>query len=223
MARIKDYRHLSPIARTLEVIGEKWSLLIVRHLLTGPKRFTDLLVFLNGITPKWLTLRLRDLEAAGIVEREGAERDRREVWYRLTEKGAALEESVAALTLWGIDYALRPPEQGEPSHPSDTIWDWTLFLNARRRLYAHPTTWVLRFDGRGSHTLRFDGECWSDEPGEPGEPPDLVIEVAPEDWVRFLTVPQERLACLDRFRVIADEREREEFYQFMRGRRPTEE
>ncbi|MEA2987275.1 MAG: hypothetical protein QOD94_3529, partial [Alphaproteobacteria bacterium] len=50
-----------PVARALDVIGEKWSLLIVRDLIEGPQRFSDLLRFNTGITPKWLTLRLRDL------------------------------------------------------------------------------------------------------------------------------------------------------------------
>ena len=86
MARTRTYNHFCPVARSLEVIGEKWSLLIVRDLLRGPQRFTDLLRGLNNITPKWLTLRLRELESAGIVERD-QEPGRKEVRYRLTEKG----------------------------------------------------------------------------------------------------------------------------------------
>ena len=70
MARTKGYQHYCVIARSLETIGEKWSLLLVRDLLRGPQRFTDLLRYMSGITPKWLTARLRELEQAGIVERE---------------------------------------------------------------------------------------------------------------------------------------------------------
>src|SRR5581483_10166021 len=104
MAKTREYQHYCPVARSLEVIGEKWSLLIVRDLLRGPQRFTDLLRYLGGITPKWLTQRLRDLEAAGIVERDHAE-GRREVWYRLTAAGEELRPVIESLAIWGIEHA----------------------------------------------------------------------------------------------------------------------
>ena len=62
------YSHFCPVARSLERIGDRWSLLIVRDLLQGPQRFTDLIGSLSHITPKWLTLRLRELASAGIVD-----------------------------------------------------------------------------------------------------------------------------------------------------------
>src|SRR5688572_20706163 len=101
MARTKTYEHFCPVARSLEVIGEKWSLLIVRDLLRGPRRFSDLHESLGKITAKWLTLRLRELEAAGIVVRE-SEPGRREVWYRLTPAGEELAPVVGALNSWGV-------------------------------------------------------------------------------------------------------------------------
>jgi DNA-binding HxlR family transcriptional regulator len=63
-----SYQHFCPAARALEVIGGKWSLLIVRDLLAGPRRFSDLRRSLAGITPKWLSARLRALETDGVVE-----------------------------------------------------------------------------------------------------------------------------------------------------------
>src|SRR5437667_8853153 len=89
------YQHFCPAARALEVIGEKWSLLIVRDLLAGPRRFNDLGRTLTAITPKWLSLRLREMEEAGIVAREATHP--REVWYRLTPKGQALAPVVEEL------------------------------------------------------------------------------------------------------------------------------
>jgi DNA-binding transcriptional ArsR family regulator len=64
------YRHSCMMARALEAVGERWSLLIVRDLLLGPRRFTDLARSLSEITPTRLTGRLRQLEAAGLVERD---------------------------------------------------------------------------------------------------------------------------------------------------------
>ena len=87
MGRTKTYEHFCAMARTLEVVGEKWTLLVVRDLMRGPQRFSDLLHYVGGITPKWLTARLRDLEAEGIIERD-SEPGRREVWYRLTPRAA---------------------------------------------------------------------------------------------------------------------------------------
>jgi DNA-binding HxlR family transcriptional regulator len=90
LSRLKRrYQNFCPAARALETIGEKWSLLIVRDLLGGPRRFSDLRRSVATITPKWLSARLRALEADGIVTREVA--GEREVWYHLTPKGQALE------------------------------------------------------------------------------------------------------------------------------------
>jgi len=183
MARTRTYHHFCPVARSLEVIGEKWSLLIVRDLLRGPQRFTDLLRYLGGITPKWLTLRLRDLEQAGIVERDHVE-GRREVWYRLTPKGRELAPVVEALAVWGVDHAMRPPLPGEPVHPERAMQTVTIFRNRRRVRLPAPAAWTIRFLGADSYTLHFDGERWSYERGE--AEPDVIVEATPDAWVNFL-------------------------------------
>ena len=206
----KTYQHFCPVARSLEVIGEKWSLLVVRDLLLGPQRFTDLQRYLGGITPKWLSQRLRDLEAAGIVERD-SEPGRREVWYRLTEKGGALGPVVAALAVWGIDYALRPPLPDEPVHPEQSMMAITTYLNERGRRLLRPATWVLRFAGRGAHTVRFDGERWSTQPGE--SEADVLIETTPEEWVTFLTSNGRRRQAVRRLRIQGEPDRVEEFLQ----------
>jgi DNA-binding HxlR family transcriptional regulator len=174
VAKTRTYHHFCPVARSLEVIGEKWSLLIVRDLLRGPQRFTDLLRYLGGITPKWLTLRLRDLEQAGIVERDHVE-GRREVWYRLTAKGRELGPVVEALAVWGVDHAMRPPLPGEPVHAERAMQTITTFRNKRNIRLPRPAAWVVRYDG----------ERWSYERGE-AEHPDVLIESTPEAWVDFL-------------------------------------
>src|SRR6476646_6452377 len=91
----RRYEHFCPVSRALETIGERWSLLIVRDLLAGPRRFSELRRSLAAITPKWLSARLRALESDGIVTREAA--GEREVWYHLTPKGQALEPVFDAL------------------------------------------------------------------------------------------------------------------------------
>jgi DNA-binding HxlR family transcriptional regulator len=188
MARTNTYHHFCPVARSLEVIGEKWSLVIVRDLLRGPKRFRDLQRYLGDITPKWLSQRLRKLEAAGIVERE--ERGPREVWYRLTPRGEALQPVIEELAVWGIDHALRPPLPDEPVQPAHATTAFVTYWNRRRLGPSGPVTWRLRFSPDRTYTLRFDGEQWSIARGESAA--DLTVTVTPEAWVTFLAAPAER-------------------------------
>src|SRR6266576_7249185 len=139
----RRYQHFCPAARALETIGERWSLLVVRDLLGGPRRFSDLRRSLTAITPKWLSARLRALESDGIVIREVA--GEREVWYRLTPKGQALETVFDALLVWGMDHALGPPRGGEAIHPGRAMDAIVRYLRHRRPRGTRRTTWVFRF------------------------------------------------------------------------------
>lgn len=192
------YQHFCPAARALEVVGEKWSLLIVRDLLAGPRRFSDLRRSLGAITPRWLSARLQELEAAGVVEREPT--GPREVWYHLTPKGQALAPVVEELMAWGIDYALRPPSAGEMIHPGRATAPFVTYLNRRGVRLPQPVSWVVHLTGQASYTIRYDGERWSLKRGE--GPADVVVELPPEAWGQFLTdTAEERRRWLDDARV----------------------
>jgi len=192
------YQHFCPAARALEVIGEKWSLLIVRDLLAGQRRFGDLRRSLASITPKWLSVRLRALESAGVVEREAA--SQREVWYRLTPKGQALAPVIDALVAWGIDHALGPPRPGEAFHPGRAMDGIVRYLERRGARPVRPLAWVVRFPDDRSYTIRFDGERWSRQRGEAEA--DVVVETSSDGWVRFLDADREgRRRWLDAARI----------------------
>lgn len=199
MTRPKSgYQHFCPAARALEVIGEKWSLLVVRDLLAGPRRFADLRRSLTAITPKWLSARLRALETEGIVEREAA--SPREVWYRLTPKGQALAPVIDALLVWGIDHALGPPRPGEAMHPGRAMDGVVRYLERRGARLTRPAAWVVRLAGDQSYTIRFDGERWSRQRGEAAA--DVVVETSPDGWVRFLAAGRDgRRRWLDESRA----------------------
>jgi len=203
-----SYQHFCPAARALEVIGGKWSLLIVRDLLAGPRRFSDLRRSLAGITPKWLSARLRALETDGVVERQTT--GQRDVWYRLTPKGLALEPVVDALVVWGLDYALGKPRPDETIHPGRAMDSVRRYLETRHVRPAHPVTWMLRFAPDRTYTIRFDGERWSRQRGEAAA--DLVIETSPQGWVRFLTADRAgRHRWLRRSRVTGHSKSVKEF------------
>ena len=183
----RSYQHFCPAARALETIGEKWSLLIVRDLLAGPRRFTELRRSLAAITPKWLSVRLRALESDGIVTREVA--GEREVWYRLTPKGQALEPVFDALLVWGMDHALGLPRGGEAIHPGRTMDTMVRYLAHRRPRGTGRTTWVFRFGDDRSYTIRFDGTRWIRQRGEGAA--DVVVQTTPDEWVKFLSADVE--------------------------------
>ena len=183
----RRYHHFCPAARALETIGEKWSLLIVRDLLGGPRRFGDLRRSLAAITPKWLSARLRGLESDGIVIREVA--GEREVWYRLTPKGQALEAVFDALLVWGMDHALGPPRGGEAIHPGRAMDAIVRYLAHRRPRGTRRTTWVFRFGDDRSYTIRFDGARWTRQRGEVAA--DVIVETSPDEWVKFLSADVE--------------------------------
>jgi DNA-binding HxlR family transcriptional regulator len=97
----RAYRQYCGFARALEVVGERWALLIIRDLLGGPKRFTDLHRGLPGIPTNVLTARLKELEGSGIVLRRVLPRPERAIVYELTPHGMELDDVVIRLGRWG--------------------------------------------------------------------------------------------------------------------------
>jgi DNA-binding HxlR family transcriptional regulator len=96
------YDRKCPIARTLEIIGERWTILILRDLVVeGPRKFQDLLVSLSGISPNTLSARLKTLEDGGIIERRFYEDHPPRAEYVLTEKGRDLRPVLRTLKDWG--------------------------------------------------------------------------------------------------------------------------
>jgi DNA-binding HxlR family transcriptional regulator len=98
----RTFDQYCPIARALDVVGERWSLLIIRELLLGPKRYTDLRQALPGMWTNLLAARLQQLETAGVIERVDLPPPAARTVYRLTERGKELEDVVLGLGRWGI-------------------------------------------------------------------------------------------------------------------------
>lgn len=106
---VRSYNEYCAIAQALDVVGERWSLLIVRELLIrGPSRYTDLRYGLPGIATNLLADRLRELEEAGVIEREEAAPPVATTLFKLTERGRELEPVLKALGRWGGPMVRRP-------------------------------------------------------------------------------------------------------------------
>lgn len=97
----RTYGQYCGLARAVEILGERWGLLVVRDLLVAPKRFTDLQRGLPGIPSNVLTARLKELEHWGVVHRRVLPRPEGSVVYELTEYGRELEEAVVLFGRWG--------------------------------------------------------------------------------------------------------------------------
>jgi DNA-binding HxlR family transcriptional regulator len=110
----RGYRQACGIARGLDIVGERWALLVVRELLLGPKRFTDLRAGLPGASPNALTDRLIELTRSGVIRRRQLPRPAASWIYELTEWGQQLEPIVLALGTW----ALGAPARTEQSFVS---------------------------------------------------------------------------------------------------------
>jgi len=141
MADRRSYEQYCGLAKALDIVGERWTLLVVRNLLLGPLRYSDLLRGLPGITTNLLAKRLREMEEFGMVERiRGASSDAGQV-YRLTPLGAGLEPAVHALGNWAWQWMEAPAK-----HEMRNL-EWLLVALRRRYLGGATLRAELVADG----------------------------------------------------------------------------
>ncbi len=145
------YPQFCALARACEILGERWTLLIVRELLLGAKRFSDLRERLDGISPSMLTERLARLERLELVRRSTLPPPAASTVYELTEHGQALRPAVYELIRWGGRF-LYPPRRGERIEP-----DWMLLALAAcaRRGPSPPRTFQLRIRDQGKEAILY--------------------------------------------------------------------
>ncbi|MGH7857735.1 MAG: winged helix-turn-helix transcriptional regulator [Candidatus Binatia bacterium] len=170
----RSYGQFCGVARALDVLGERWTLLVVRELIVGPQRFKDLLDSLPGIGTNLLAARLRDLERDGLIGRRKLPRPAGSTVYELEPLGRELEPIVLAIGRWGRK--LLEPRAGDQRFQGR----WLLFalranfVAARARRVRE--TYELRIGGDVVHARVSDGRLDVAE-GAAGEP-DLVVEAS---------------------------------------------
>ena len=179
----RDYQQFCGLARALELVGGRWSMLIVRDLLVGPRRFTDLREGLPGIPTNVLSARLRELEEAGIVRRQAQPRPLTGVAYELTEYGLELEQAVIALGMWGVR-SMKPRREG------DFVSVHALSLGLRGMFQPdkardHDCDYELRMNGQTLAVSIRDGAATfaSQDPGTA----DVVVETDADTMYELLT------------------------------------
>jgi DNA-binding HxlR family transcriptional regulator len=183
----RTYDQYCAVARALEVVGERWTLLLVRELLTGPKRFKDLLDGLPGIGTTLLTARLKDLGGHGIVRRATLPPPAGSRVYELTDLGRSLEPVIMALSRWGLRL-LGAPRQEDDLQPGWAMVALQSTLNPPAAGGSRET-YEFRVDDEVFH-VRAEGDEAEIRQG-PAADPDLIIG---GDTETFLGVAAGRLA-----------------------------
>ena len=189
----RSYDQFCGIARALDLVGERWALLIVRDLVLGPKRFTDLRRGLRGIGTNVLAARLKELERGGVVARRMLPPPAASTVYELTEYGRMLEGPLLAVGRWGA----ASMGQRQPGQTLRSEW-FGVALKAFFRPEAAADLRAeieLRFDD-GTLLARLDHGTLVVEPFSPNGA-DLVLETEVETLIAYLAgadVPPAALA-----------------------------
>ena len=152
----RSYRQYCGIASALDVVGERWSLLVVRELMTGPKRFKDLGEGLPGVGTGLLSARLRDLEAAGVIRRTVLPAPARVPVYELTESGLELEPVLVGLARWGAP-RLGAYERGQAYKPHWLLLSLSTEYRREAAAGVHET-YEFEIGGELLHARVRDGE-----------------------------------------------------------------
>jgi DNA-binding HxlR family transcriptional regulator len=176
----RSYGQGDGLARAVELVGERWALLIVRDLVRGPKRYTDLRRGLPRVPTSVLSLRLRELEGDGIIRRRVLPRPSMSVVYELTDYGRDLEDIVLRLGRWGARSRREPK-------PEDILTEDALILALRSTFHPEAAwqvyaTFELHVANIVVHVRVENGSILTGE-GPPAAP-DLVIHA--DDALREL-------------------------------------
>jgi DNA-binding HxlR family transcriptional regulator len=163
MPAARRYEDPCGIARALDVLGDRWALLVVRELIFGPKRFHQLRTGLDGVSPNVLSQRLRDLEDAGLVRREMLDPPASVAVYDLTDRGRAVEPVLIELGRWG----------NQEPRPTGREMSVSALLLALKTVFdpaaAADATYALRADGQW-FTATVAGRSFGITAGRPNQP-----------------------------------------------------
>ena len=177
---MKTYGQRCPLARALDIVGERWALLVVRELMLGPRRYTDLADGLPGVGTNILAARLADLQSSGLVTKRELPPPAAVTVYELTVAGRQLGPTLASLSEWGEQHG-TPIDQSQVARPQ---WILTSIARGNPNLLAGRSC-ELRV-GRDAFELSGDGQELSIAIGA-ARSPDAAIGLEPDAFYRLAT------------------------------------
>lgn len=166
----RSYEHYCAIAKALDLVGERWTLLVVRELIDGPKRYTDLIASIPGIATDMLAARLKSLEEAELVERRVLPPPAASTVYELTSHGRKLESTLRELAIFGASFLER--RKGEAFRISWLAFPLRMMFRPER---AKGVTLVVQFETNGEvlHARVAGGKV--ETTIGPAESPDVTV------------------------------------------------
>ncbi|MEO3797400.1 winged helix-turn-helix transcriptional regulator [Nonomuraea sp. B10E15] len=187
----RTYNQYCATARTLDLIGERWTLLLVRELLTGPKRFRDLLANLPGLGTGLLAARLKHLEGEGLIRRTTLPPPARTPAYDLTEAGRELGPTVLAMARWGMKWAM------DNRRPAETFRSGWAMLGLQACFSPDAAAGLravieFRIDEETFHARVHDGTV--DMVHTPAQAPDATVTI---DGATFLSIAEGHTTLAD--------------------------
>ncbi|MGK2932696.1 MAG: winged helix-turn-helix transcriptional regulator [Solirubrobacterales bacterium] len=182
----RTYGQMCGLAASLDLLGERWTMLILRELARGPKRFGDLSNGLDGIGTNLLSDRLKTLERSGTIEKILLPAPASVQAYALTERGRELQPILEDLADWGFE--LLPAPNQSPGLKVRPAWAAMSMRTAMERSESRPPEGIYSFDVDGENfwlKVSPDGSALTDGPA-PVEP-DVAVEISVEDFFGMAT------------------------------------
>jgi DNA-binding HxlR family transcriptional regulator/putative sterol carrier protein len=177
----RSYGQECPLACALDVLGERWTLLVARELMFGEKRYTDLLDGLPGIGPQVLAARLKHLQATGLVQKSKLPPPAASTVYELTELGRGLEETIVGLAKFGLNFV--EPNGKSDSRPLSGFVAATVPTGEREEARGVKETYEFRIDDNTFHVRVNDGDVSIREGS--AQDPDMVFT---SDFKTFMAI-----------------------------------
>ncbi|GAB3450834.1 winged helix-turn-helix transcriptional regulator [Actinophytocola sediminis] len=178
----RTYNQYCATARTLDLVGERWTLLLIRELLTGPKRFGDLQASLRGLGTGLLAARLRHLEREGLTHRVTLPPPARTPAYALTEAGEGLGPAILELARWGLTWGMGEKRDSETFHPGWAVLGLRACFDAEAAAGLRAV-YEFRVDDEVFHARIDDGTIEARH--GPAQHPDATVTLSQAAFLRL--------------------------------------
>lgn len=176
----RSYQQYCPLARAMDVVGDRWTMLILRELFFAHKRFTDLQARLDGIAPNLLSRRLKELEARGLVRRRRLDPPAAATVYEATSQARGLQTAMLELSRWGVQFL--GPYDGEDTFSVEWLVPMLEEMADRDAARGVWDVYQFRIGGESLWVEVADGDV-SVHSGEPARAPDLGAEMDEETFM----------------------------------------